>query len=230
MGIVGFIAMMLACACAASDGDAVGSVSIATGPRLTSSETTTTANTTTTSTTIAPPSKTEVSDTAAPVDESADSNPPTTADTDAADDPVAAITAAVEALEQSWRTCLAAVPTCDLDLLRQGRSGDLLSDLIGVAQRFSLQGFEVRQTDQIEFNVESVDIGDDGLTAMVTLCVTDSSILVEPSESGDRIVNDDFISVRYTQDFERQAQSWVALTRERVGEPGLDREAPLCSP
>ena len=85
------------------------------------------------------------------------------------------VEAAVEFFEQQWKSCLNALPNCDLDLVVERLVGDEITTIEREAIRLNQNDYRVSNAEEIEYRVDDVQIRDTSADAVV--CVTDPGVL-----------------------------------------------------
>lgn len=117
--------------------------------------------------------------------------------------PEQAIRAAVALAEETFSSCLVAMPNCDPQTLAVARGGPLLERNVARIREWNADGQTVRNRDKFRYVVEAVTIAPDGRQAAVIVCIADGSVRLKPGVGpggADVVVDDAFVSGRSSWD------------------------------
>lgn len=192
----------------------------------TSTETTTTAEAATTTepepvatTEPAPPATEAATTTAA---EPATTTVPSAAESDEEQ----GVVDAVAFFEEQWRSCVSAVPSCDVNTVGARRQVDEANLAVSEAVRFNNNDYRISNIDQLSYRVDDVTIADDATTAQATVCVTDPIVVTEADGT---IVDDRFLSSTQQWDFALDDEMWTLAARTIVGDIAEGADANVCT-
>jgi hypothetical protein len=133
----------------------------------------------------------------------------------------AAARSAVESAISAFRSCLAALPLCDVNSLAETRAGTMLERNTARITEWNAAGYTLRQGDQFRYVIEEVQLGPEFDQATVTVCSSDGSQLVLPGAGpggADVVIDDSYVSGRAAWDVRVDADGrWRVQAAPAVG-------------
>ena len=134
------------------------------------------------------------------------------------------VAAAVEFFETQWKTCLNALPNCDLDSVVERRSGEDNTGTFNTAAEYNSFGYTAEEADLVDYRVRSLTI--EGEVATVAMCIEDGVHLIDDAGIP---VDERFLSSNQTWTFVRDVDgSWQLDDRQLDGELVEGQENSLC--
>ena len=140
--------------------------------------------------------------------------------------------AALAATHESWSTCLAQLPACDLEVLAALRVEPQLSKNRERASELNAAGYSARNIESLTYRTDDVTVNDSLDVVVVTECSTDGVVLYlpNPDGNGEQIVNDNWSSAREAWTMVRGDDGvWRAQDNATVTPPVAGVENNLCA-
>lgn len=133
----------------------------------------------------------------------------------------AAARSAVDSAIGAFRSCLAALPSCDVNSLAETRAGTMLERNTARITEWNAAGYALREGDDFRYVIEQVQLGPELNQATVTVCSSDGSQLVLPGAGpggADVVIDESYASGRAAWDVRADADGrWRVHAAPAIG-------------